>query len=62
MGVRGEDRLGGSGRDDVLVDELDRVTIPTGGIQPAENAQLPCVLTSHKHGGERNSIFFTWSR
>jgi len=58
VGVRGEDRLGGNGRDDVFIDDQDHVTFPTGGIKPAESAQLPGILTSHKHNGERNSTFF----
>jgi hypothetical protein len=53
-----EDRLGGSGREDVFTDDPDYVTFPTDGIEPAESAQLPGVLTSHKHNGERNSTFF----
>jgi hypothetical protein len=58
VGVRGEDRLEGSGREDVFTDDPDYVTFPTDGIEPAESAQLPGVLTSHKHNGERNSTFF----
>lgn len=58
MGVRGEDRLGRSGREDVFIDDPDHVTFPTGGIEPAESAQLPGILTSHKHKGERNSTLF----
>lgn len=58
MGVRGEDCLGGSGREDVFIDDPDHVTFPTGGIELAESAQLRGKLTSHKHNGERNSTFF----
>ena len=58
MGVRCEDCLGGSGREDVFIDDPDHVTFPTGGIEPSESAQLPGILTSHKHNGERNSTFF----
>ena len=38
VGVRGEDRLGGSGREDVFIDDPNQVTFPTGGIEPAESA------------------------
>jgi hypothetical protein len=41
VGVRGEDRLGGSGREDVLIDDPDHGSFPTDGIEPAESAQLP---------------------
>jgi hypothetical protein len=41
----------------VLIDDPDHVTFPTEGIQPAESAQVPGLLTSHKHSGERNSTF-----
>jgi hypothetical protein len=57
VGVRGEDRLGGSGRDDVFIDDQDHVAFSTDGIEPAESAQLPDVLTSHNRNGERNSTF-----
>lgn len=43
VGVRREDRLGGSGREDVFIDDPDHVTFLTGGIEPAESTQyLAC--------------------
>jgi len=57
MGVWSENPLGGSGREDVFIDEPDHVTFPTGGIEPAESTQLPGLLPSHKHSGEHKSTF-----
>jgi hypothetical protein len=54
VGVRGEDCLGGSGREDVFIDDPDNVSFPTGGIEPAETVQLLGILTSLKHNDERN--------
>jgi hypothetical protein len=54
VGVRGEDCLGGSGREDVFIDDPDHVS----GIEPAESVQLPGILTSIKHNDERHSAFF----